>query len=342
MPAGRPELNATVTLANNPNNPFDAWLVSPQGEALAFAANELPNSFSHTTSFTNEIGAQAHVLSPAQGAWTLIVLFAPQVSGTAISEPFTVNTSESAVPASASGLPTSTSTKLKAGQPVTTNVTVKNTGSAPEAFFLDARQPTNTVLNLQALHGPDTTEPVTFNSNVPVYLVPSQTSSFIEQASTTGSTPILFDSASPAGDPDLASTAGTSATASLTANPISQGLWDIAPEMVGAFGITGGPSEPVTTSMQATTNAFDPTLTSPTGDVWEGSANTAQLANVNPVVVQPGQTGTIPVTVTPTGASGTTDSGTLYVDDANYILFQRQLAQNGNEVAAIPYAYSVK
>ena len=281
------------------------------------------------------------MLSPAQAAWTLIVLFAPQVSGTAISEPFTVNTSESAVPASASGLPTSTSTKLKAGQPVTTNVTVKNTGSAPEAFFLDARQPTNTVLNLQALHGPDTTEPVTFNSNVPVYLVPSQTSSFIEQASTTGSTPILFDSASPAGDPDLASTAGTSATASLTANRSRRGC-EHRPEMVGAFGITGGPSEPVTTSMQATTNAFDPTLTSPTGDVWEGSANTAQLANVNPVVVQPGQTGTIPVTITPTGASGTTDSGTLYVDDANYILFQRQLAQNGNEVAAIPYAYSVK
>lgn len=46
--------------------------------------------------------------------------------------------------------------------------------------------------------------------------------------------------------------------------------------------------------MQATTNAFDPTVTSPTSDVWEGSANTAQLANVNSVIVQPGQTATIP------------------------------------------------
>ena len=40
VPPGRPELNASVTLADNPNNVFDAWLVSPSGEAQAFAAAE--------------------------------------------------------------------------------------------------------------------------------------------------------------------------------------------------------------------------------------------------------------------------------------------------------------
>ena len=43
VPTGLQELNAAVTLADNPHNPFSAWLVSPSGEALAFAANEFPS-----------------------------------------------------------------------------------------------------------------------------------------------------------------------------------------------------------------------------------------------------------------------------------------------------------
>ncbi|MGA2929483.1 MAG: S8 family serine peptidase, partial [Solirubrobacteraceae bacterium] len=77
--SGVPELNASLSLANNPNNPFTAWLVSPSGEAVAQAANELPSSPPGT--ITNEPGAQLHVLSPAAGTWTLIVAFFPQVSG---------------------------------------------------------------------------------------------------------------------------------------------------------------------------------------------------------------------------------------------------------------------
>jgi subtilase family protein/peptidase inhibitor I9 len=341
---GRPELNATVTLADNPNNSFDAWLVSPTGEALAFASNALPNSFSQPTEVQNQIGAQVHVLNPAQGAWTLIITFAPQVSGTALSEPFQVTTNESAVPASASGLPNSASTKLAAGTPVTANVQVENTGPAPEAFFVDPRQPTSTTLNLGSFSNPNTTVPLGSGGNIPVYLVPTHTTAFSEQASTTGSQPILFDSGATAGmgDPDLASTAGTSATAALTDNPISQGIWDIAPEEVGPFGTAPAPMEPVTTAMQATANAFDGTVSSPTGDLWETSANPGLLGSFNPVVVQPGQTATIPVTITPTGASGSTDSGTLYLDDANFSLFLFDIEPNGNEVAAIPYSYTVK
>lgn len=136
--AGQRELNAAVKLADNPNNPFSAYLISPDGEALAFASNELG---SRNGSFTDELGAQLHVLSPAQGAWTLIVTFAPQVSGTALTEPFTVSTNQTAVPATAAGLPTSPATKLAAGQAQTYNVKVTNAGPAPEAYFLDARTP---------------------------------------------------------------------------------------------------------------------------------------------------------------------------------------------------------
>ncbi|MGI8715826.1 MAG: pre-peptidase C-terminal domain-containing protein [Solirubrobacteraceae bacterium] len=153
VPAGKPELNAAITLADNPNNPFSAFLISPNGEALAFAANELS---SHNGSFTDELGAQLHVLSPAQGAWKLVVEFAPQVSGTALAEPFTMSTDQAAVPASATGLPQASSVKLAAGAPTTYGVQVTNNGPAPEAYFIDARLPTSTQLALTSLTSPAT------------------------------------------------------------------------------------------------------------------------------------------------------------------------------------------
>jgi hypothetical protein len=60
-----------------------------------------------------------------------------------------------------------------------------------------------------------------------------------------------------------------------------------------------------------------------------------------------GQTATIPVTITPSGASGTHVSGTLYLDDAAFFEFGsiEDAITNypqGDQVAAIPYAYSIK
>jgi hypothetical protein len=340
LPAGRPELNASIKLANNPNNPFDAWLVSPTGEALAFSANDLPSP--NPPGYTSELGAQLHVLSPAQGAWTLIVAFVPQVSGTALSEPFTVTTDQTPVRAQAPGLPSSAHTQLLAGQAHTYKVRIHNGGSAPEAYFIDARLPTSTTLNLSSLSNASTTEPLNFTSNIPIYLLPTHTTSFFELAGTPGTQPIQFDSSSPAGDPDIASSAGTAVSASFAANPISQGLWSIVPVEVGPFGATGGPTETVTTAMSATSNAFDSSVSSPTGDLWQASTDPAALGNFAPVVVAPGQTATIPVTITPTGPSGTPVSGTLYVDDANFVLFRVFQQPNGNEVAAIPYSYTIK
>jgi len=340
VPAGRPELNASVELADNPNNPFTAFLVSPSGEALGIGANELPSSTA--PGYTNEMGAQLHVLSPAEGAWTLIVAFIPQVSGTALTEPFTVSTNESAVPVSAAGLPAASTTKLSAGSGHTYSVTVKNNGPSPEAYFLDARLPSTTQLSLASLTGPDTTVPLNFSENVPLYLVPTQTSEFTASASTTGSTPIEFDAGAADGDPDIGSTVGSSVSGSLTDDPIAQGLWDIAPDVVGAYGTTGAPSEPVATAMTATTDAFDPTVSSPTGDLWQVSTNPSLLTGFSPVIVGPGRSATIPVTITPTGKSGTLVNGTLYVDDANEYALQDFYQPDGNEVAAIPYRYTVK
>lgn len=73
---------------------------------------------------TNGLSLTAYALNPVAGTRTLIVDFAEPVVGDEISQPFTGNIKLDNVSASAAGLPTSPSTKLAAGTPVTVPVTI--------------------------------------------------------------------------------------------------------------------------------------------------------------------------------------------------------------------------
>jgi hypothetical protein len=338
VPSGARELNGSIDLANNPNNPFTAFLINPSGSAQSQASNELVSGNTET----NTMGAQLHVLSPASGTWTLAIAFAPQVSGTAITEPFTVSTNDNQVPSSSGGLPNSSSTKLAAGKEQTYNVSVTNNGSTTEEYFVDARLAGSAPLSLTALNSPDTTVPLTGASNFPTYLVPTHSTQFTEVASTTGSTPIILDSSSPWGDPEVASSVGNPVSVTLTANPLTQSEWSVVPNVVGPFGATAAPNESAATTMSVATAPFDSAVTSQTGDLWLASTDPSQLNGLSPVFVGPHQTGTIPVTITPSGSSGSQVTGTLYIDDYNEVAFQGAFQPDGNDVAAIPYSYKVK
>jgi hypothetical protein len=344
VPAGQPELNATITVQDS-GNQFGAYLIDPQGEAVAYATNMVPGATSSSPP-DNQAGAQLHTLNPAAGRWRLAVVFAPVVSGNSLSSAFQVNVNQQAVPASGGALPNAASTQLTAGQSYTYDVTVKNTGTAPEMFFPDARLPGSTSFALGAISG--ATDNLPDNDNVPVYLVPTNSTQFQAQATTTGSTPLLFESQFVGGDPDLASTVGTTASLSFADNPLATGEWDVLPVEYGTFGTTGPPGEAVSTSATVVTSPFDTTVSSPTGDLESDSANPAtSLDSFTPITIAPGQTGTIPVTITPSGASGTNVTGTLYLDDTAYFEFgsiQDALVNypQADEVAALPYEYTIK
>jgi len=344
VPAGQPELNATITV-QDPGNQFGAYLIDPQGEALAYATNMVPGAMTSSPP-DSQVGAQLHTLNPAPGRWRLAVVFAPVVSGNSLSSPFQVSVNQQAVPASGEGLPDAASTQLTAGQSYTYNATVKNTGTAPERFFGDARLLGSTSLTLGAVSGASDNLPV--NDNLPVYLVPTNSTQFQAQATTTGSTALLFESQFVGGDPDLASTIGTTASLSFADNPIATGEWDVLPVEYGTFGTTGPPSEAATTSASVITSPFDTAVSSPTGDLESDSANPAtSLDSFKPIAIDPGQTGTIPVTITPRGTSGTQVTGTLYLDDTAYFEFgsiQNALVNypQADEVAALPYQYTIK
>src|SRR5262249_49210103 len=99
------------------------------------------------------------------------------------------------------------------------------------------------------------------------------------------------------------------------------------------------PGGTVDTAMAALTKVFDPAVTSPTGDLRLESLDPA--STFSPAVLQPGQSVTVPVTITPSGPSGTQVSGHIYVDTFLSGV-PPYLQGSGNELAAIPYAYTIK
>jgi hypothetical protein len=66
-------------------------------------------------------------------------------------------------------------------------------------------------------------------------------------------------------------------------------------------------------------------------------ASTEQASSgPGPVYLQPGESATITVTITPSGAKGSVVTGHLYIDNFNFFNF------DGDELIDLPYTYSIK
>ncbi len=343
IPAGLKALNVQVSTPNA-NNTFYAELVDPStNEEASSAFNGLEETGSSTggSQLVPEEGAQLHVLNPSAGLWTLVIDFFNTVSGTAVSQPFTVTMNDTPVHAVARGLPDSTSTVLAAGTPVTAYIHVRNDGTSPEAYFVDARLDTQVTTALAAQSTSTLTLP-DLNGTVPVFLVPTHTTTVTASASSPSQ--LFFDVTYDFGDPDVFSTIGTTASASLSSGEVAPGDWTVTPELLGPF-VNAATPVTATVGMTATTSAFDPAVTSPTGDLWLGSENASN--SFAPYVVNPGQSVTIPVTITPEGTAGSTVSGTLYLDDSSFIPADVTFddvptnGPEGSDVAAFGYTYTI-
>jgi Subtilase family len=337
IPAGMQALNVSATIGDDSDTLF-AELVDPSGDVVSGAANALAETtLSGTLGSDPEPAAQLHAMNPAAGLWTVIVNFYNTVSGTAITEPFTITLNSTPV-AAAAGLPNSAATTLAAGQPVTAMVTVTNNTTTPEAYFTDAR------LNRQATISLATTTPrLTLPNNMgvePEFLVPSHTTAL--HAAVSSPDPVYFDFSWTFGDPDIGSTTGKTATGTYSAAEVPDGYWGVTPSLQGPF--VAEPENVVgAASMTATTAAFDPAVTAGTGDLWLGSTNAA--ATFAPYVAQPGQSVIIPVTITPEGKAGTVVSGTIYVADSSLFSYAPLGGSGGvplgSDVAAFPYSYTI-
>jgi hypothetical protein len=345
--AGVKNVTANVSLTNDATNPVGAYLVSPNGDELGYGQNFLETGNFNTgpVSLNPGISLTAYTLNPAAGNWTLVVEFANPVAGDEVSQPFTGSIKFNNVSASAAGLPNSAGTKLAAGTPVTIPVTVTNNGAAPEDFFVDSRLNSTTSMTLATQFGSIQTGMPLPPVAQPLWLVPTQTSGVSVSAS--ASLPIQFDFGPATGDPDLSSAppgpgslCSTTPSGSFTpGGNITAGIWGAVPSECGPYPPGGAPAGTANMAMTATAKAFDSAVTSSTGDFWQQSVDPA--ASFSPLVINPGQTAVIDVTITPAGSSGTVVSGNLYVDD-----FTGDVPpygqETGDELAAIPYTYTIK
>ncbi len=341
VPAGHSSLTANVSLTNDAADPVGSYLIAPDGTAVGFGQNNLTTG---ATSLT------AYALNPAAGTWTLIVDFAEPIVGDEVSQPFSGNVKLDhtgiGLVVGPGNVSTISGITLPAGVPLTMPVTITNNSNSQQAFFVDARLNTTTAISLANIDPPTSSSgyALPLIGGGPEWLVPTQTSAV--KVVSTATLPVIFDYGPNQGDPDLVgvppSASGTTATGaySPSAGKVQQGVWFATPDELGPY---SGPAAAglVNMTLTATTKAFDSSITTAGGDLWLTALDANVLSTFRAILVNPGQTVSVPVTVTPTGASGTVVSGTLYIDSlVNGLPPYSQLT--GDEIAAIPYSYTIQ
>jgi hypothetical protein len=321
VPRGKPSLNLGIRLAHSSYG-LEGFLIDPNGEPLDAQTTANDNLAPGPT-------MQFFRGSPAHGRWTLVLLVALPVDGSQLREPFTGAITFTRPAVTSHGIPDAASTVLRAGHPVTATIKVTNTGNIAKDYFADPRLKGKVK---QALLGADVTNvalPLSLSAQ-PNLLVPTNTNALAVAAQ--GSAPITMDVSWAFGDPDfLGVSSGNSSAAAFAAPEVAPGFFFALPEATGPF--AAPTTATVNLAAVARTNPFDSAVTSTSGDVWAQSVDAS--APYSPLTLNPGQTGTITLTITPTAPKGTVVHGFIGVDTLNLA------TASGDELINIPYSYKV-
>jgi Subtilase family len=359
VPPGTTAVRAELKLRDNPGsaNLVGAYLAGPDGNVVGYGQN---TDVSGALLGVTDQALAATALDPVAGTWTLIVAFAEPVAGTEVSDPYAGSVSFTTAGTVTPGKPMPDGTTLAPGTADTIPVTIANTSTAPQDYFLDPRLTVATAVPLA---------PFTYGATVPftagsavtalpvaeglatsMYFVPSLTSSLtLRQTSSVAAMTDL--STAIGGDPDAGiaglagrSLCGKSVSEAYTPSggTVTSGLWAPAPTECGPYGAKGADSASANDTLTATTAAFDPAVTVATGD-FEQLARSASAGNTGlqkAVELQPGKSVTVNVTFKAAGPVGSVDNGALYLDSLQSgVPAYGQLA--ADEVAALPYSYTV-
>ena len=134
------------------------------------------------------------------------------------------------------------------------------------------------------------------------------------------------------GDPDVLGTSfGNNSVAVLSGSELAPGFEVGLPDATGPF--TSATTGTVNLAAVANTNPFDSAVTASSGDAWKQSVD--PTAPYTPLSLGPGQSGTITLTFTPTGPTGTVVRGFIGVDTLNLV------TASGDQLINIPYTYKV-
>jgi hypothetical protein len=348
VPKGHKDLRVGLTVAKDPKLIMQGVLISPNGTPVDIESNAVFDANGNLSTTTT--GVSATTVNPVPGRWRFALNVLNPVSGAELSQPFTGTVGLDQNQATAPGLPNAAGTKLAAGKPVQLTVNYTNNTAAVQQILADPRLNNRVNVPLVPLGGAATVAlPLTATSVVPGFMVPPATDSLTGVAAST--TPAQFELSGPTGSPDLfgdlkkaqdGSTVSVVKDSGSASQPIAPGFWGTYVQQIGPFPAAGAPAGSSTLTASAHTLAFDPAVTSSTGDPYAAAYN-ATAAAVTPVTLQPGATGSLQLTITPQGKKGSVVHGVLYLvsGPAGAQLANNALATSGSILAALPYSYTV-
>jgi hypothetical protein len=333
LPANKQDLSVALSI-DNPGSELWGFLVDPHGMPLTARSNR----FSAPSGQNLELAAlHLSVPRPEAGRWTVVVVLNGASSSGRVIQRFAGHISFDAVRTHVAGLPRDEETLLSGNSPHAVTVTVTNATRAPAAYFVDARLDSTAPLSLRSMTPTTYSTPDTPLDAYPQFLVPPHTTRLDVTASST--VPLALDTqpywgaAFYVGDPDVPGTPGRKAHAQVTGPELAPTTWVCDANPLGPFTVEEERAN-VECAARAETDAFDPAVTSSTGDFWL-SATEPTPPSFRPLVLQPGQTGTISISISPTQAAGQTVSGFLDIDSWDPVV------HFGTELVEIPYAYTV-
>lgn len=278
--------------------------------------------------------------TPTPGRWGLIIAVTQGQSSGQTSTHLDGTVAFNTVHVTASGLPQSKSHAIAAGTSLNATIQVSNTGNSPEAYYVDPRLNTSETVLPQDNGVTSGNLPITFADGLPQFFVPPFSSSVTIAAQShgpggtaAGAPRVDFDTSSAFGSPDVLSTTGTNAVATITRSDLASSEYSCTPTIVKSGGFTDVPTAGGTYNCGASvvTKAFDDFITSSTGDLWNGASYT-------PLVLQPGQTGEIDVTI-----SAPSDAPEGYaVNGFLPVMTFDPATISGDHLISFPYAYSFK
>lgn len=311
-----------------------ATLIAPDGRPVDSQTTDFIDMSSPIGEPTvNEPDVHLSWQAPAGGLWELDLLTLGGDKSGKTSVGYSGRITFNTVDVSSSGVPNSPDTVIRTGDTVTATVTVKNTGNAPEMYYIDPRRSGQTTY----LAGFATVPGGTVGQDTAQMLVPPGTSSAVLSA--TANQPIEFATSPVLGSPGLLSTAGTTAVVGVP-GPVEASEWSCGPSLVGPFSKPAPPTS-FTCAGLVTTDTINESIGAVGGNLWDTVTDPNDTANsffpLETAVVQPGQSTTLTVRISPTVAdTGQVVQGYLAVQTLNLI------TMSSDELVHLPYQYKVE
>jgi hypothetical protein len=337
VPAGVKDVNADVHVAD-PGYTVEGVLVDPRNAPVDAQDTDFVDLTQGGSPDTNGQNLHLSWSNPTPGLWALDLATVGGASSGKTSSTITGSIAFNTVHVTSTNVPSSASIMLDPDATRTAHITVKNTGTTPEIYYVDPRLAGNSTYGLSFIDNPNGVLPLGAGPDavVPQALAPPSSSSLSMVAN--ASRPVNFTTSPGTGTPEVASTDGKTAVATVSRSDLPASAWSCPPTLIGPFG-HATTTATFSCAGFATTRTFDDTIVATGGNLWDAATDPNSTTGFDPSaahVVQPGASTTLTVAITPTQEmEGETVSGFLAVQTLDVNTFA------SDDLVHIPYSYTV-